>query len=157
MRSLINHSFAKKLGLTIQSLALPLEVEGCNNTIFDHIEGRVDVGLKIGNHEEAMTLWTMNLVDDASILLGYNWFTFHSPTIKSTIDKAWGVVHNKHKKKDVPDPPRPDPTDPFSQESLSFTPLGQDTDRKRYWVVDGTSALRHCHCGRSGPRETLYA
>ncbi|VDB86586.1 unnamed protein product [Peniophora sp. CBMAI 1063] len=60
----------------------------------------------------------------------------HSPAIKTSIDKAWGVVHNKHKKKDVPDPPRPDPSDPFSQESLSFMPLGQDADRKRYWVVD---------------------
>ncbi|KZV74826.1 hypothetical protein PENSPDRAFT_152821 [Peniophora sp. CONT] len=60
----------------------------------------------------------------------------HSPIIKASIDTAWGVVHNKHKKKDVPDPPRPDPSDPFSQESLNFSPLGQDAERKRYWVVD---------------------
>ena len=81
-RSLIDRSFAKKLGLTVQSLALPLEVEGCNNTILDHIDGKVEVRLRIGDHEEARTLWTMNLVDDASILLGYDWLTFHNPTIE---------------------------------------------------------------------------
>ena len=55
-RLLIDRSFAKKLGLAIQSLALPLEVKGCNNTVLDHIDGKVDVRLRIGNHEEARTL-----------------------------------------------------------------------------------------------------
>ncbi|KAA1467992.1 hypothetical protein DENSPDRAFT_833170 [Dentipellis sp. KUC8613] len=60
----------------------------------------------------------------------------HSPAVKTLIDRAWGVVHNKHKKKETPDPPPLDPSDPFSMESLSFNPLGQDNTRKRYWVVD---------------------
>ncbi|KAI0319786.1 hypothetical protein OF83DRAFT_1281691 [Amylostereum chailletii] len=60
----------------------------------------------------------------------------HSPAIKDTIDRAWGVMHNKHKKKDPLDPPPLDPNDPGSMENLQFIPLGQDTARKRYWVVD---------------------
>lgn len=60
----------------------------------------------------------------------------HSSEVKGIIDRAWGVVHNKHKKNEVPPPPPP-PTDPHSQENLQLLPLGQDKDRKRYWVVDG--------------------
>ncbi|KAF9015627.1 hypothetical protein BDQ17DRAFT_57632 [Cyathus striatus] len=59
----------------------------------------------------------------------------HSTEIKATIDRAWGVVHNKHKKKDAANAP-PDPSDPKSQESLQLLPIGQDCQRKRYWVVD---------------------
>jgi hypothetical protein len=61
----------------------------------------------------------------------------HSAGIKSLIDHAWGVGHVKHKKKEPADAPIPDPSDPFSRESLSYSPLGQDNSRKRYWVVDG--------------------
>lgn len=60
----------------------------------------------------------------------------HSAEVKGVIDRAWGIVHNKHKKNEVAPPPLP-PTDPHSQESLQLLPLGQDKDRKRYWVVDG--------------------
>jgi hypothetical protein len=60
----------------------------------------------------------------------------HAPEIKYTIDRAWGVVHNKHKKKDSVTAP-PDASDPKSQESLQQLPLGQDIQRKRYWVADG--------------------
>jgi hypothetical protein len=63
----------------------------------------------------------------------------HSAEIKSLIDHAWGVGHVKHKKKEPADVPIPDPSDPFSRESLSYTPVGQDSSRKRYWVVDGAS------------------
>ena len=41
-RSMIVHSFAKGNGLNIQPLAIPLEVEGCNSTILDHVDGKVE-------------------------------------------------------------------------------------------------------------------
>ena len=50
--SLIDRQFAKRLGLHITPLALPLEVEGCNKTIVDHIDGHVEVGLRINDHCE---------------------------------------------------------------------------------------------------------
>ncbi|TFK94374.1 hypothetical protein K466DRAFT_642164 [Polyporus arcularius HHB13444] len=59
----------------------------------------------------------------------------HSHEIKSIIDRAWGVIHNKHKKTETPSLPPP-PGDPLSQERLQLVPLGQDKERKRYWVVD---------------------
>ena len=64
----------------------------------------------------------------------------HSPTIKGLIERAWGVVHNKHKRKDVP-AVRPDATDPHSQENLQLAPLGQDRNRKRYWISDGSCTI----------------
>ncbi|KAI0257187.1 hypothetical protein BJV78DRAFT_1160801 [Lactifluus subvellereus] len=60
----------------------------------------------------------------------------HSAGVKSLIDCAWGVGHGKHKKKEPADVPIPDPSDPYSRENLSFSPIGQDSSRKRYWVVD---------------------
>lgn len=66
----------------------------------------------------------------------------HGPEIKRVLDNAWGIVHNKHRKKEVPDPPPLDPSDPNSMESLQFAPIGQDNSRKRYWVVDGQCAAR---------------
>ncbi|KAI0324461.1 hypothetical protein GY45DRAFT_1331516 [Cubamyces sp. BRFM 1775] len=59
----------------------------------------------------------------------------HSQQIKAIIDRAWGVVHNKHKKIEMSALPPP-PGDPQSQERLQLVPLGQDKDRKRYWVID---------------------
>ncbi|TFK36959.1 hypothetical protein BDQ12DRAFT_686158 [Crucibulum laeve] len=64
----------------------------------------------------------------------------HSPEIKATIDRAWGVVHNKHKKKDATAAP-PEPADPKSQEKLQLVPIGQDCQRKRYWVVDDSPRI----------------
>ena len=61
----------------------------------------------------------------------------HSAEIKGLIDHAWGVGHGKHKKKEPADIPIPDPSDPHSRENLSYGPVGQDSSRKRYWVVDG--------------------
>ncbi|KIL71682.1 hypothetical protein M378DRAFT_237449 [Amanita muscaria Koide BX008] len=58
----------------------------------------------------------------------------HSPTIKELIDRAWGVVHHKHKKDAATG--RLDPSDPCSQENLQLVPLGQDRNRKRYWAAD---------------------
>lgn len=60
----------------------------------------------------------------------------HSVEIKQTIDRAWGVSQNKHKKKDASTAP-PDASDPKSQERLQLIPIGQDCQRKRFWVADG--------------------
>ncbi|KAI0082084.1 hypothetical protein K474DRAFT_1741576 [Panus rudis PR-1116 ss-1] len=59
----------------------------------------------------------------------------HSAEIKAIIDRAWGVIHNKHKKHETTPAPPP-PSDPQSMESLQLVPLGQDSQRKRYWVID---------------------
>nr|BCB28858.1 hypothetical protein UP11 [Mycoleptodonoides aitchisonii] len=59
----------------------------------------------------------------------------HSPEVKAIIDRAWGVIHNKHKKTEPAAVPPP-PEDPHSQERLQLIPIGQDKDRKRYWVID---------------------
>jgi len=45
------------------------------------------------------------------------------------------VPQNKHKKKDATTAP-PDPSDPKSQENLQLIPIGQDSQRKRFWVAD---------------------
>ena len=68
----------------------------------------------------------------------------HNVDVKTTIDRAWGVTQNKHKKKDASTAP-PDPDDPKSQEKLQLNPLGQDSQRKRYWVADGPCRLILSH------------
>ncbi|KAI0275019.1 hypothetical protein BC834DRAFT_1037602 [Gloeopeniophorella convolvens] len=65
----------------------------------------------------------------------------HSAGVKSLIDRAWGVSHGKHRKKEPTDVAVPDPSDPHSREGLSYSPVGQDSARKRYWVVDGPCSL----------------
>lgn len=64
----------------------------------------------------------------------------HSNEIKALIDRAWGVIHNKHKKHEITPAPPP-PEDPYSMENLLLVPLGQDCQRKRYWVIDGQYIL----------------
>lgn len=64
----------------------------------------------------------------------------HSVEVKHLIDRAWGVSQNKHKKKDASTAP-PDPADPKSQERLQLIPIGQDSQRKRFWVADGPCTL----------------
>nr|BAH22602.1 hypothetical protein UP11 [Pholiota nameko] len=64
----------------------------------------------------------------------------HSPEIKATIDNAWGVVHNKHKKTTTT-VITVDPKDPKSQENLKLLPIGQDSQRKRYWIADDSPRL----------------
>ncbi|KAF9459832.1 hypothetical protein BDZ94DRAFT_1224190 [Collybia nuda] len=59
----------------------------------------------------------------------------HGVNIKSTIDRAWGVSQNKHKKKEAATAP-PEPADSQSQEKLQLLPLGQDSRRKRFWIAD---------------------
>ncbi|KAG5220682.1 DUF1754-domain-containing protein [Salix suchowensis] len=62
-----------------------------------------------------------------------------SPEIKATIDHAWGVVHNKHKKKDSA-AANGDP-DFKTQDGIQLIPIGQDMHRKRFWVIDGLCAF----------------
>lgn len=64
----------------------------------------------------------------------------YSPETKAAIDRAWGVQHNKHKKSHVPLPPL-DPDDPMSREKLVLLPIGQDSQRKRYWMADGPCTI----------------
>jgi len=74
----------------------------------------------------------------------------HNAEIKNTIDLAWGVQHNKHKKREAQDVP-PDPSDPKSKQNLQLNPIGQDTQRKRYWVVDGPCIFfQYCICAYLG-------
>ncbi|KAF9502393.1 hypothetical protein BDN71DRAFT_1437984 [Pleurotus eryngii] len=63
----------------------------------------------------------------------------HSPEIKATIDHAWGVVHNKHKKKDSA-AANGDP-DFKTQDGIQLIPIGQDMHRKRFWVIDDSPRL----------------
>ena len=80
-RSMIDRSYAKRNGLNIQPLAIPLEVEGCNSTVLDHVDGKVEACLAIGGHVETVTLWTMDLSEDSQVILGYDWLQGHNPTI----------------------------------------------------------------------------
>ncbi|KAG1841719.1 hypothetical protein C8R48DRAFT_54313 [Suillus tomentosus] len=64
----------------------------------------------------------------------------HSIDIKGTVDRAWGVMQNKHKKKDPENAP-PESNDSKSQLNLQLVPLGQDTQRKRYWVADDSPRI----------------
>jgi hypothetical protein len=64
----------------------------------------------------------------------------HAPDIKSVIDRGWGVQHNKHKKNQVALPTL-DPNDPQSRDKLALLAIGQDSQRKRYWVTDGPCTI----------------
>lgn len=59
---------------------------------------------------------------------------------REIIDRAWGVVHNKHRKKETLAAP-PEPSDPHSMQRLSTKPIGQDAERRRYWAFDGVYFL----------------
>ena len=80
-RSMINRSFAKASGLTVLPLKNPLQVEGCNHTVLDQVDGRVQLQLHVSRHTETITPWTMNLTDDTDLLLGYDWLRRHNPQI----------------------------------------------------------------------------
>lgn len=60
----------------------------------------------------------------------------HSPDIKRSIDAAWGVGKNTHRKKN-PDATVSVAEDGPRVEDLQLLPIGQDLKRRRYWVVDG--------------------
>ena len=80
-RSMVDQSYVWKNNLDIQLLAIPPEVEGCNSTILEHVDGRIETCLIIGVHVKTITLWTMKLSEDAQVILGYDWFQGHNPTI----------------------------------------------------------------------------
>lgn len=65
----------------------------------------------------------------------------HSAQVREVLDRAWGVKAMSHKKKDQVEAAPPPPEDPFSQTSLLQQPIGQDTSRKRYWVLDSEHLL----------------
>lgn len=64
----------------------------------------------------------------------------HSADIKKSIDVAWGVGKNTHRKKDPSAPPAASDDAP-RLEDLQLLPIGQDLKRRRYWVVDGESMV----------------
>ncbi|KAG7452329.1 uncharacterized protein BT62DRAFT_1071479 [Guyanagaster necrorhizus] len=64
----------------------------------------------------------------------------HSADIKAKLDRAWGVAPHKQKKKES-DSSRPGAEDPFSQKRLQLLPIGQDADRKRYWIADDSPRI----------------
>ena len=69
------------------------------------------------------------------------WQLTHCTAIRGLIDTAWGVKAAKHTKKlDKQAVARPPPEDPNSYENLCMTPIGQDSSRKRYWIVDSKSS-----------------
>ncbi|KAH7107054.1 hypothetical protein BKA62DRAFT_685899 [Auriculariales sp. MPI-PUGE-AT-0066] len=67
--------------------------------------------------------------------------TFYAP-VKQSIDRAWGVTHNLHRKtaQEIAAERVPD-EDPFSKKSLLMVPIGQDYSKRRYWVVDNSPRL----------------
>lgn len=67
-----------------------------------------------------------------------DWQLTHCARIKDMLDLAWGVKAAKHQKKVDKDANAPPPPDhPESRQSLTLEPYGQDSARKRYWVLDG--------------------
>ncbi|KAK0465606.1 uncharacterized protein EV420DRAFT_1515109 [Desarmillaria tabescens] len=64
----------------------------------------------------------------------------HSADIKAKLDRAWGVAPHKQKKKES-DSSRPRAEDPFSRTRLQLLPIGQDVDRKRYWIADDSPRI----------------
>ena len=56
---------------------------GCNSTILNQVDGQVrcKVHIHVGHHSETIILWTMNLTDDAHILLGHDWLQYHNPQV----------------------------------------------------------------------------
>ena len=56
-------------------------MKGCDRTTLDQVDGKVKLKLHVGHHSEMITLCTMNLTDDANILLGYDWLWIHNPQI----------------------------------------------------------------------------
>lgn len=64
----------------------------------------------------------------------------NSQQVREILDRAWGIKHMQHKKKEGETAP-PDADDPMSQEHLVMEPIGQDKTKLRYWIVDGQLSL----------------
>ncbi|KZT43742.1 hypothetical protein SISSUDRAFT_1039618 [Sistotremastrum suecicum HHB10207 ss-3] len=64
----------------------------------------------------------------------------NSQQVREILDRAWGIKHMQHKKKEGETAP-PDADDPMSQEHLIMQPIGTDKTKVRYWVVDESPRL----------------
>ncbi|KAL9716492.1 hypothetical protein Ac2012v2_000940 [Leucoagaricus gongylophorus] len=62
----------------------------------------------------------------------------HSQEVKAAIDRAWGIVHNKHKKEKGSAVPA---FSSSTREALDFPPFGMDHKRERYWVADDSPRI----------------
>ncbi|KAF8338290.1 uncharacterized protein EI90DRAFT_3286950 [Cantharellus anzutake] len=70
------------------------------------------------------------------------WQLTHCVAIRGIIDTAWGVKAAKHTKKTDKQAVAPPPPDnPNSYENLRMIPIGQDSARKRYWIVDDSPRI----------------
>ena len=60
----------------------------------------------------------------------------HCQSIRDTINKAWNIGVNTHKKKEKEAPAPAENSGP-SQHSLATVPIATDASRLRYWHFDG--------------------
>ena len=65
----------------------------------------------------------------------------HCQSIKDSINKAWNVGVNTHKKKEKENGSPSDNGGP-SQESFATLPIATDASRLRYWHFDSESLAR---------------
>lgn len=65
----------------------------------------------------------------------------HCQNIRDTINKAWNVGINTHKKKEKDTLVQADSSGP-SQQNLATAPIATDVARLRYWHFDGESSVR---------------
>ncbi|KAF9041719.1 hypothetical protein BDZ89DRAFT_1090131 [Hymenopellis radicata] len=62
----------------------------------------------------------------------------HSVDIKAKVDRAWGVAPTKSKKKEAA---TAHVNTDLTQADLQIVPVGQDINRKRYWVADASPRI----------------
>ncbi|KAF8323040.1 hypothetical protein DL93DRAFT_2190016 [Clavulina sp. PMI_390] len=71
-----------------------------------------------------------------------DWQLTYCVRIKDMLDLAWGVRAAKHQKKADKDANAPPPPEhPESRENIRLDPFGQDSTRKRYWVLDDSPRI----------------
>lgn len=78
----------------------------------------------------------------------------HSQEIKAAIDRAWGVMHNKHKKEKGPGTAE-NSSSGLDRDILEFKPFGLDSKRERYWVVDSACSCFSTSCAVVLPWNTF--
>ncbi|KLO20645.1 hypothetical protein SCHPADRAFT_15551 [Schizopora paradoxa] len=122
---------------TISAILLE-HMKGTERTVFWDVDKRMNVeplqGIEGG-------FWGADWNLKLRILRQLVEFQLSGPSeAKDIIDRAWGVVHNKHRKREGLTAP-PDPSDPLSVQNLVTNPIGTDKDRLRYWVFDDSARL----------------